>query len=421
MSNDLTQESRYKDLPFVKGKPNFRFYAGTPLTTESKINVGCFFVLDTKPHAEFSEEDKETMGTMGKLIMDYLMVSRQASEGRRAARLSHGLKFFIEGRSSFMDSMDDSVTSSTALQYNTPPSSKTRESHLSVSSNHRSRRSRSPSSDARSSRSASSARSTSSASDNRGDLSLSSSIDSSVNPRFPGLRTSNKREGDDHKGTAWTFQRAANLIRESLELEGDSGVVFVEAGKDAALDVDTGSDTASPPETGKVASILGISTGDNSFGPNMAPFSQFPVSGIDEIFVHDLLNRYSKGKLWSFHRDGLFSSSDSDDAPRESRARTRTQHLRSKRSKKWKTTENTTLNRLFPGATQVIFVPLWNAANSQWFGGCFCWNNVENVVFDPAVELSSVLGFGSSVMAECNRVEAHISNRQKEDFLGSVS
>ncbi|KAJ5296975.1 uncharacterized protein N7443_007868 [Penicillium atrosanguineum] len=57
----------------------------------------------------------------------------------------------------------------------------------------------------------------------------------------------------------------------------------------------------------------------------------------------------------------------------------------------------------------------------QWFGGCFCWNNIKSNVFDPAVELSSLLGFGSSLMAKCNLVESLISNRQKADFLDSIS
>lgn len=411
MSNDLTQDARYKDLPFVKGDPNFRFYAGTPLTTESKINVGCLFVLDTKPHTEFSEIDKETMGTMGMLIMDYLMVSRQASEGRRAARLSRGLNLFIDRKSSFADSVEDSAVYSGSHQYNTPQSSKSRESRH-PSSNHRRAawRSRSPSSESGSSI----------ASDTRGNRSLSSSADSSMHSRFPGLGFKRRPECEE-QGNAWTFQRAANLIRESLELEGDSGVAFVEAGNDLELDNETGSDTASSTKVKKIASTLSISTGDHSFGPETAMLSQYPVSGVDEGFMQGLLNRYSQGKIWSFHRDGLFSSSDSESAPRESRARTRTRSSRSARPKKWRSLENQMLNRLFPGATQVIFVPLWNAANSRWFGGCFCWNNVESVVFDPAVELSSVMGFGSSIMAECNRVEAHISNRQKEDFLGSVS
>jgi signal transduction histidine kinase len=68
-----------------------------------------------------------------------------------------------------------------------------------------------------------------------------------------------------------------------------------------------------------------------------------------------------------------------------------------------------------------MFVPLWNAVSSQWFAGCCCWTAVDTQVFSTAVELSSVLGFGSSIMAEYSRVESLIADRQKGDFIGSIS
>jgi GAF domain-containing protein len=83
--NDLQESEAYKNAPFVTGRPRFRFYAGTPLTTDTKINIGCFFALDTKPRNSFSDLEKEIFGSLGTLIMDYLQVSREASEGRRAA------------------------------------------------------------------------------------------------------------------------------------------------------------------------------------------------------------------------------------------------------------------------------------------------------------------------------------------------
>jgi hypothetical protein len=91
------------------------------------------------------------------------------------------------------------------------------------------------------------------------------------------------------------------------------------------------------------------------------------------------------------------------------------------KAQKRKTTENSILNKSFPGASQIIFVPLWNPAHSQWFGGFFCWNTIESNVFNPSVELSSLLGFGTSIMSECNRVDSLIADRQKGDFLGSIS
>lgn len=355
------------------------------------------------------------MGHMGMLIMDFLKVSRQATEGRRAARLSRGLSRFVEGNSSLFDASQSPTDDDSLPRTGTPSSARTgsdRNSaeYLNVGNNSRRR--------SRSSRSRSaSVRSTSSVSDreNRSDPSVPSSLDT-YSPMF---RPKHKHRYEDiYKGTAWTFRRAANLIRESLELEGDSGVAFVEAPHETPSDLDT-SDDSSANESGKAASVLAISTDTSPFGPDNAMPSSHPLSHLNEDFFHRLLDRHHRGKLWSFHRDGMLSSSDNE-RPRKSRARTRAS-VRPLGSRKRKSTENSILNRCFPGATQVLFVPLWNSANSQWFGGFFCWNIVESNVFNPSVELSSLLGFGSSIMAECNRVESLIADRQKADFLGSIS
>ncbi|EIT72431.1 signal transduction histidine kinase [Aspergillus oryzae 100-8] len=403
--DDLSQHDEYKGLSFVREKPNFRFYAGTPLTTETNINIGCLFILDTKPHDGLTDTDKQTMKTVSMLIMDYLRVSRQASEGRRAARLSRGLSCFVEGSSSFVDTSHPSYAGSFAAVPGTPQSSCLRANHLSVGSLNSfelpSRRSQS-----------SDARSISSMSEGRGDSGLSPLPD-----WWSGNR-GNQRLDEVH-GNSWAFKRAANLLRESLELGDDGGVIFLEAGNTPMLDIESGSDCST--ENSSPAPVLAISTNDEPFAPGPGSSNLYPASNFDSSFLHQLLRRYSKGKLWSFHRDGLVSSSD-DEKPSRSRSRaTKTSELGRGTGKKWKSLENSMLNLYFPNATQVLFVPLWNAANSQWFSGCFCWNTVETRVFNSSVELSSVLGFGSSIMAEYSRVESLISDRQKGDFIGSIS
>ncbi|KAJ5110204.1 hypothetical protein N7532_002849 [Penicillium argentinense] len=405
VSHDLSEDDRYKDLPMVKDDPKFRFYAGTPLTTDKNINLGCFFVLDTKTHHDFTDLEKETMGHMGMLIMDFLKVSRQASEGRRAARLSHGLNCFVEGGWSFADESQNPVLGAIKQKARAESS----ENPASASSTHRDQLSvqgsRSRSSGASSYRSA------------------STNHNDAEPPQDDKAYPENTGE-DKVQSTTWTFQRAANLIRESLELEGSDGVVFVEAGNAPLRESSSDSDASSAADTSKSASVLAISTQDN---PNDKT-SKSPVSRsiqyLHEDFLRRLLNRYNRGNIWCFHRDGMLSSSDGEDSgssSRKSRGRERPSTLRNKAQKKRKATENTVLNRCFPGATQILFVPLWNSANSQWFGGFFCWNTVESNVFNPSVELSSLLGFGSSIMSECNRVESLIADRQKADFLGSIS
>lgn len=406
----MSEDDRYKNISFVKNDPHFRFYAGTPLTTESNnINIGCFFLLDTKPHNGLTEEEKETMRSVGVLIMNFLKVSRQASEGRRAARLSRGLSCFVEGSSSFVDSLAPPYAASLSGSPGTPSLSTSRGNQLSVrSSNSVNMRGRSKSSDGRS---------LSSVSDSKADLGQSAPL-----PEWWSGTQRRDLEGlDQSHGNSWAFRRAANLLRESLELESDGGVIFLEVGSAPAGDVESGSDYTTENVT--PASVLAMSTNEEPFSPSPGSTAVSPAANLDTAFLQQLLRRYSKGKLWSFHRDGSASSSE-DEEPRSSRSRTRTPkapHLTRAGPKKWKNIENAMLNTYFPNATQVLFVPLWNAASSQWFAGCFCWNTVESRVFTPSVELSSVLGFGSSIMVEHSRLESLISDRQKGDFIGSIS
>lgn len=411
--SDLAANERYRDLPFVKGEPHFRFYAGTPLTTETNVNIGTIFMLDPHPRGDLDASERETLGLLSSLSMDYLKVSRQASEGRRAARVSRGLSYFVEGSSSFVDSAS---APSVAPGLGTPPPSHTRRNHLSVDSgnsfegpshrrSHSSRRSPSHSSDARS---------VSSVSEYRGESS------SGLNTPLPDWWAGTRQTGlDESQGNTWAFRRAANLLRESLELSGDGGVIFLDAGHSPMGDIDLAGESVDGDSA--PAPVLAISTNDEPFAPRPGSRALYPASNLANGFLHQILHRHSKGRLWSFHQDGMVSSSDDECSPRRSTSRATKSTEPGKGPKKWKVTENALLNRYFPGASQVMFVPLWNPANSQWFAGCFCWNTEETRVFSPDVELSAVIGFGSSIMAECSRVQSLISDRQKGDFIGSIS
>lgn len=400
--DDLSKDDRYKSLPFVQGDPQFRFYAGTPLTTETNINIGCFFVLDTKPRDGLNAAERETMGFLGMLVMDYLKISRQAHEGRRATRLSRGLSCFVEGGSGFEDPSHPSYMGSPSLRSSTPVSANGCTNNLTAGSLKSGLSRRSNSSDTRS---------LSSVSDSKpGHISRPGTP-----PPEPNSRKSTPPLDETHD-TSWPFKRAANLLRQSLELEGDGGVIFMEAGNNPVLDAESGSDDAG--ETGNPAPVLAVSTEEEPFAPEPGSKVTYPATNLDRGFLLRLSRRYGKGRLWGFHRDGMLSSSEDDevDEPRQSRY-----HAQTKGKGKWKATENKLLNLYFPNACQVLFVPLWNAANSQYFAGCFCWNTVETRVFSPSVEMSSVLGFSSSIMAEYSRIQSLISDRQKSDFIGSIS
>lgn len=410
----------------MEDDPCFRFYAGTPLTTENNINLGCFFVLDTNPRNGLTTLERDTLGSLAKLAVDYMKINRQASEGHRAARLSRGLSYFVEGSSSYVEGNVSSRCGSTI-----PPSTTPSDNGISISvgsrtSNNQEHASQSPpngrslSNDARSI--------SSGASDSKLDSGASGEM--SPLPEWITGSGRNRLPPDDSQGSSWCFRRAANLLRESLDLSDGGGVIFMEADNSPFMDHGSGSDCSMSEASGP-ATVLSMSTSDEPFSHKASSGPASSAASLDRSFLQLLLRRYPRGKLWSFHRDGLISTSDDDDRQPRDKVLTAVQNrapsgapsvdVKKPLGKRRRATENAMLNQYFPGATQIMFVPLWNAVNSQWFAGCFCWTTVETQVFSTAVELSSVLGFGSSIMAEYSRVESLIADQQKGDFIGSIS
>ncbi|CAG8930196.1 unnamed protein product [Penicillium salamii] len=404
--NDLEKEERFRELPFVTGEPRSRFYAGVPLTSGSDINLGCLFVLDSEPRDGLSLYEKDALSTVATLIMDYLQVSRQATEGRRALRLSHGLHLFVDGNSSFADmapKSSSSYTSSDSSRSGSPPYQRTsrptspRETDSDKCDNWLE--------DNSASLKHGDYRPPSAHSNGRSEMSVPGRPTSSSHSQRQSDHTSTFSSSSKH----WLFQRAANLLRQSLDLDGAGGVMFMGTSEDSSenfTDNARGFDGLKSP-----APILALSTRDDPLSSRTVTPEANPAVELDHGFLNHLTRRYPKGRLWSFHHDGTLSTADEDLSIDLSR----------KQSKRFKASETASLNAYFPDACQVVFVPLWNGTDSQWFAGCFCWTPHPTRVFSRAVDLSSIFSFASSIMTEYSRVESVIADRQKGDFISSIS
>ncbi|KAJ5135210.1 CheY-like superfamily [Penicillium bovifimosum] len=402
--NDLQEEGSFSELPFVKQAPHSRFYAGTPLTSDSGINLGCLFVLDSEPRDGLSDIEKGTLGRVAEMVMDYLLVSRQAIEGRRASRLSRGLHLFVDGNSSFASNARMSSPSISSGRSVSP-------GLLSRCSHPRGRRSArsEPSDSGRPTRSeggevTSQDRIPSlSPEPNQSEISAPTSAADSIQDSQRSNSISGESSGSNH----WLFQRAANLLRQSLDLDGAGGVMFLGVNDNTSEYVADGHDSSEPADH---APILAFSTRNDPFSYQASSTLSDPAVNLDNDFLKQLTRRYPKGRLWSFHRDGTFSTAEEQSANESQKQR-----------KKSRPSETSKLNDFFPEASQVMFVPLWNATDSQWFAGCFCWTPQPTRVFSQAVDLSSIFAFGSSIMTEYSRVESVIADRQKGDFISSIS
>lgn len=229
------------------------------------------------------------------------------------------------------------------------------------------------------------------------------------------------RSGYNNNSTRPTFQRAANIMRDSLDLGADGGVIIVDSSEGADQDP---YDTSDEEKERKLAKIWGMSDLKSPSDPGMS--DAHPATQMDSHFVRRMILRHPGGGLWYLHYDGTTSSSDEDGAISGSRTdelpseapspSVHPQSLRSLREKDLQATK-----KYFPRATRIIFAPLWDSLNSRWFGGCFCWSCVETRVFSPHVELGGLFGFGSSLMVEHSRIQSQESANQKGDFISTIS
>jgi hypothetical protein len=310
----------------VKGDPKWRFYSGCPLTTKKSLNIGAVCILDDKPRPGLTPDQEEFVATVSQTIMRHLEMKREAEERKKGTRMSRGLNAFVEGKTS--------VTTEDFLG-NIEPLSSLQSDEGARSPRHRSHQQSSSSTDppviAPSQR--------------------QSSVEPSgaSSPSRVGTETSHQ---DINIQQRLTFSRAANLLRESLDLLS-GGVVFLDtvigftAGeRDTSTDstsseensgqetVDVDLSKPSPKKTAgrynvssfesslkpennkRTAGVLGKCTAA-SFGPDGSNSSTF--KGLGERALAEFVKQYPRGKLWSFDEDGSFSSSDDDLEPKTRR------------------------------------------------------------------------------------------------------
>jgi signal transduction histidine kinase len=265
-------------------------------------------------------------------------------------------------------------------------------------------------------------------------------------------RPSEDRNGNwDCESPAGVFAKAANIIRESTEVEG---CLFVDATMEAYR---------SPSQTNTSVNTMGLFSAASSSDDSLdhAPSGQScrvlahacstsDKSSIDgdaskqhaialpDKFLAKLLRRYPKGKVFNFGADGVLQPPDSSEddgnlSPSEfaeklsllSNRRDNIPNLSThdKPPKKpWaRHREGTILLKAFPGVQSVAFTPVWDPRKDRWYAGCFIYTNIVTRNFTVEGELSYLRAFGMLTMAEILRANDLQVDKAKSDILGSLS
>jgi hypothetical protein len=451
--SDLSKDDRFSSLPYVAGSPHFRFYAGTPLLTRDNVPIGSVFVIDDRPRGPPTKFEIDFLGVMAQNVMEYLEMRRESELRKRSEIMSKGLAAFVAGRSRLQ-----------ALDIHGVKDAKVGESLQAKSGVDPEKYSK-----------------TISEAPHANNHSAASIMDIETKEQgkvdFLPLKTSSEND-DAFLQTRATealleeiptkegiLTRASNILRDSLDVEYTalldlepldsisveesgtedvtSGDIIESQGEDARRvnpgnerkDSDNQSRTrlantrptlssvssrkASNEESSRAtfAKILSYST-SSSLSPNnqeMDPSIGFRT--LDYKSLRRLVKRYPIGKLWSFSDTGPESSQE--DLPNALTASQTLLHALSNISTEAK--ETAFLMDCFPGVRKLLMSPLWDVEKSAHVAACFAVSFKPTPIFTEEVETGFMRAFMNSVSIACSRANIAAANRQKGDFISSIS
>jgi hypothetical protein len=420
---------------------NRRFYAGVPIRSPTGVNIGVYCIVDNKPRLNGLTKDQvQFVRDISKTAMDYLEAKRSSEWYRRGERMVRGLGSFVEGQATLSNWSDN-------------PNKSFFRDLPGVQEGVLNKR-------------------------------LQEAPPGGLSPGLVGVAASptmgggaggiwagegrgvfSKERTTPEKGTnrltsaaqlqadvERVFSKASNVIREAVEVEG---VVFLDAsvrafggmiGKEVSEppiltrvpSSQSSSDESSPTATvgngngdHGTCNVLGFSTSSNSSinGDALPPHH----AAIPEKLLRRLLQRYHHGHIFNFETDGSildFPSpgmeevsplspwprrayfGDSEDLPKPKEV---PQKIRKRRD------IASTLQKMFPGAKSVAFIPLFDGQKNRWFAGGFVWTKTPTRIFTVENELSYLRVFALTAMAEVTRLNTRSADKTKTDILGSIS
>ncbi|KAG7435644.1 Sensor protein GacS [Fusarium oxysporum f. sp. raphani] len=388
--SNLAENEEYRNTWYYKARPEHRFYAGVPIRTRRGINIGVFCILDNKPRETLDEASLQVMRDVSASILGQMELTRSGDGRRPGERMVRGLGSYVEGKTTISGWQNSSTHA-----FNTDAS--TEEGSLNQTQqkiqNQRDN--------------AVAAADTESISTPDTFVLESPSQNKPTSPFHPTDKTPHSvPTGEESRSQQLNqiFSKAANILRESIEVEGSCAM----------------------------CPILGFSTSVSSSINGEAPAGRSRT--IPQRQLQRLLRRYPKGKIFNFDGYGVMASSDptSEDSAmavfQAQKARSIQEGQRGDNQKSRKVNdpysrknEGMAIRDIFPGARSVAFVPLWDSHRDRWFSGCFVYTMTPTRIFTVQGELSYLAAFSAVIMADVAMMESSIVSLATTSLLSSLS
>lgn len=444
---DLNQDARSTGKPYFGPNSHARFYAGIPLRTAYGIDIGVLCIYDSKPRDSLDVPSQRLMRHLSGLIMSHLQSRVSTESYRRNERMVRGLGSMVEGVGSMAfirnpanpTSFEDAKSKEGVLKEGALNSKQQRlQGQASPATPEPSRPVASP------------IQSTDNVKGHAVEAHPTNSTDTlesgsdALDHELNAVNTPDDVDDDDDTAILKSlFARAANIIRESVEVEG---ALFLDASvgsygrlvTHAERETDKGQRSSSSSGEESMAStatdesmyrtvicrVLGFSDSDSSSINGDKPRPE--LSSVPDTFLERLSRRYPEGQVINFGDDGnvVWAISDSEGSESvtspSSGGDELNKVLRKRIREAPRKSDGAFLMRMFPGARSVALIPLWDSHKERWFAGGFVWTKSRARVFSSG-ELSYLKAFGSAAMAEVGRMSVLRENKAKEDVLGSLS
>ena len=460
---DLSVDVNFCAKPYCQPGSPAKFYAAVPIRTRKRINIGVICVIHHESVPWWNNDHAQVLRDLSRIIMDHWEAIRSSTAHRRAERMNRGMGSFLEEKStisgwqegSFTQAYNEMEGSEGNLNGQQQASQKQSDAALLHRSGmqaipdteplplHDPQDLKAQDEDLWSSSHLVRTRSS--------DLEGSSSAPEKhrVKVSTDHLSDQSQRRQDDIDRV---FHKAANLVRESLEVEGclfldptltSFGSLVTSTGQKPSPTA-TLSEQSSGEGEDKGASdgeallqycrTLGFST-SRSHSVNGDTPAEFEGT-VAQKLTAVLLQRYPQGKIFNFDSNGELLTSDSSDdstltnpetphAPHAAAASSKLAPVAPsthRKRKPWaREEEGKNIAQIFPGARSVAFMPIWNSRKEAWFAASFTYTCSPARMFTVQGELTYLKAFGMLAMEHVLRLETMHADKAKSDALSCIS
>ena len=455
IASDVRQRPDLLSCPFVKHCPKLRFVAAVPIRTPAGKALGSFMIMDDIPRYGLSDTELVFLEDVADTVFGHLELRRAALQRQRGDRLIKGLSLFNEGKESLRDwwlenysrnergegnrrrvssghdeqTLKDRADEELGMTYQAASHESKRYSGHGHGGGH-------------------SDQEPDQSDTERTENGQSGEGDRIVESEAAGQATKEKdthaRDFNVSREISNVFARASNLIRESASADG---VLFVEADMASPYDnrgrfgkaaqehahsstesEDVEASDGGPRRKGKddsgdtPCSLLGFSTKVKS---SVRGFAASPKhTTLPRKFIRRLIRRYPHGKVFTIRADGSSWSSSGGEGTSEGASSSTISAVDVLGSASVKTRRGRTIAKLaevFPDVQSVAFLPMWDSRRERWRSAAFVWSSFKKRMLDGEEDLTYLLAFSNSILAELSRLDVVASDNAKATFIASVS